>query len=157
MPRLPSGRLIAVGGNPYRQLIGRVMQTNDAGLLLFFDKDREFAALIEVLCVEWRTDLPATELEPLETADGVRHGVSTPAGFTAQDVLRGRVPWSRGDVVAFRKFLESPRVAVWQKAMQGELVRLRGWLTDGAIFRPDPHAMLPRACFRPPEMSASKE
>ena len=157
MPRLPSGRLIALGNAPYRELVGRAVDTKDAGLVLFYDKDAEFHTLLEVLLVEWRADIPAAELDPVETGKGERHGILSSSGFTVQDILRGRAPWSRSDIVAFRKFLGTPRISEWTRGLRKDLVWLRGWLTDGAIFQPDPHAMLPRACFRQPELSASQE
>lgn len=157
MPRLPSGRLIALGNAPYRALVGRALDTKDPGLLLFYDRDSEFNALLQVLRVEWCNGIPTAELDPIETGEGLKHGILSPSGFTVQEAVQGRVPWSRSDIVAFRRFLETPRIARWMADLRKDLMWLCGWLATQALSQPGPYAMLPRTCVSRTELAVPQE
>lgn len=114
----------------------------------------ELAGLLEVVEVEWRTDIPSEELDVIDTVDGPRHAIRHATGLTAADVLRGGSSWSRPDIEAFREFLKTPRIASWVVEMRDRLVSLRGLLTDRAIMWPHPLAALPRRPASSPEASA---
>jgi hypothetical protein len=129
---------------PFHELAARAEAEDHAGLLFFVEDDMECAALLEVVEVEWRADIPDDELEEIETEEGRRRAVLHATGLTAAEVLRGRAGWSRPDIEAFRRFLQTPRIAGWVVELRDLLVSLRGRLTDRAVMWPHPTATLPR-------------
>lgn len=144
MPKLPSGRLVAVDSSPIEELAQRASDEENAGLLLFVENDLALAGLLEVVEVEWRSDIPPEELDRIDTAEGSRTAILHPIGLSAADVLRGRSSWSRPDIEAFREFLQTPRIASWALEMRGKLLSLRRYLTDRVIMWPSLHAALPQ-------------
>ncbi|MFZ4483072.1 MAG: hypothetical protein ACOYOL_03725 [Chthoniobacterales bacterium] len=144
MPRLPSGRSAAINYESLSNLLKRATDTHDAGLLLFLENEREIFRWLDVIQVEWPVNIPAEELDRIDTPEGLRYGISTPTGFSVSDVLAARVPWSLRDIAAFKRFIRTSRVSREIAAVGRDVVQRRAWLTDRAIMWPHPALLLPR-------------
>lgn len=143
MPLLPSGRDISIDFTPLYELEQRAHASGDAALLLFLDGDEEIFSMVLVDEVEWCGGVPEAELDEFETASGVRHGIGHFTGFSVSDVIAGRVPWSRLDIDAFRRFVESPRICEQVRLFRSRCLSLRAWLTDRVIMWPSSCQALP--------------
>ncbi|MFM8809765.1 MAG: hypothetical protein ACKOJB_12845 [Chthoniobacterales bacterium] len=62
MPRLPSGRNIALDASPFDDLIEQARTGHNAALLLSIRRLRHILPLFQVIEVEERPDIPAEEL-----------------------------------------------------------------------------------------------
>jgi hypothetical protein len=64
--------------------------------LLLIEKPGQILTLVQIKEVEWRPDIPAEELDVVETPGGLKRCILRDTGYSVEDVLAARAPWSRG-------------------------------------------------------------
>lgn len=144
MPALPSGKNVAIDFHPLHSLASSVIAEQNAAILIFIEKIEQIFSLIRVKEVEFRPDIPAAELDVVETPVGLKRCILHDTGYSVADVLAARAPWSRGDICTLRRFLLSPRIREQVQFYRGWLISLRGRFTDQAIMWPAAKNLLPR-------------
>ncbi len=144
MPVLPSGRKVSVDFLPLHTLALRAQAEQSASSLLLIEKTEQIFSLILVKEVEFRTDIPAEELDLVELSGGLKRCILHDTGYSVADILAVRAPWSRGDISALRQFLLTPRIRQQIRFYRRWLISLRGKLTDRAIMWPGAQSLLPR-------------
>ena len=144
MPVLPSGRKISLDFKPLYDLAVQAQAEQNAGNLLLIEKPGQILTLVQIKEVEWRPDIPAEELDVVETPGGLKRCILRDTGYSVEDVLAARAPWSRGDISALRAFILTRRIRGKVEFYRRWLVSLRGKFTDEAIMWPAAKNLLPR-------------
>ncbi len=104
-PRLPSGRWVALDCWRLREAVNDADRTGDVTELLRLWNERNMRRHIEVVEIEECPDLPPSELAVAEINEQQQAWVMTrETGYTMEDVLAGKAPWSPNDMDKFREF-----------------------------------------------------
>lgn len=110
MPRLPSGRAVAIDASPFDDLIKQASAECSSSLLLGMEHPQHILAHFNVLAVEQRSDVPEEELAYVNGPWSDIHCMTYETGYTASDIVGGCSDWPESDVLAFAQFLESRRI-----------------------------------------------
>ena len=132
MPKLPSGRSIAIDASPFDDLIERARTERNAALLLSIRHPRHILPLLQVVEVEERFDIPKEELARVSAPWGDICCMTYETGYTASDILSGRSDWPKQDVRSFARFMRSRRQKSWMRDRYRQLVALRKLLGEYA-------------------------
>jgi hypothetical protein len=130
MPKLPSGRTIAVDASPFDDLIERARTERNAALLLSIRHPRHILPLLQVVEVEERLDIPKEELARVSAPWGNIRCMTYETGYTASDFLDGRSDWPDCDIRALERFLDSRRLKRWMRDRYRQLLALRKLLGE---------------------------
>ncbi|MBJ7327895.1 MAG: hypothetical protein JHC52_11200 [Chthoniobacterales bacterium] len=130
MPKLPSGRYIAIDASPFDDLIERARTERNAALLLCIGHPRHILPLLHVVEVEERPDIPEAELARVSAPWGEVRCMTCETGYTASDLLGGRSGWPECDARALERFLDSRRLKHWMRDRYKQLTALRGLLGE---------------------------
>ncbi|MEX1045519.1 MAG: hypothetical protein WEC73_05270 [Chthoniobacterales bacterium] len=104
-PQLPSGRRVAIDCYRLRHAVDEADKTGDVNELLKIWRSKEIRSYMEIVEIVERPDLPASELVEVETkSKQPLRGVPVETGYTLEDVLAGKAPWSPEDMDKFRQF-----------------------------------------------------
>ncbi|MBU3665730.1 MAG: hypothetical protein FGM15_07630 [Chthoniobacterales bacterium] len=125
-PKLPSGRWVALDCWRLREAVNEADRTGDVTELLEIWREHNVRRHIEVVEIVERPDLPPSELAMAEINDQQRVPVMTmETGYTMDDVLSDKAPWSPEDTAVFREFTRE----IWVHARVALcLMRLRDCL-----------------------------
>lgn len=132
MPKLPSGRNIAVDASPFDDLIERARTERNAALLLSIRHPRHILPFLQVVEVEERFDIPKEELSRVSAPRGDIRCMTYETGYMASDIVSGRSDWPRRDVRSFARFMRSRRQKRWMRDRYSQLVALRKLLGEYA-------------------------
>lgn len=132
MPKLPSGRSVAVDASPFDDLIERARTERNAALLLSIRHPRHILPLLQVVEVEERFDILKEELARISASGGDIRCMTYETGYTASDILSGRSDWPKRDVRSVARFMRSRRQKRWMRDRYRKLVALRKLLGEYA-------------------------
>jgi hypothetical protein len=135
MPKLPSGRNIAIDASPFDDLIEQARTERNAALLMSVRRPRQILPLLQVIEVEERSDIPAEELALVCTPRGQMRCMTYETGLSTSDICNERSGWPKHDISAFRKFLRSRRIKQWVRDRYKQLCVLRDLLGEYARLR----------------------
>lgn len=147
MPKLSCGTTIVVDYGGLFDLGRQAIARQDASLLDGIEKRRVMMRHLNLQRVEWRPDIPTSELEPFNTSSGTDYGILHDTGFSAADVLERRVNWPECDIKVLRNFVGNENMRWILSELRTALVTVRGQLIEaGPRIEPTTPKGLDQVC-----------